>query len=139
MAKHCETFEHTADIGLAARGDTLGELFEALAEGLADLICSREQVSVQETRPVEVQAEDVEALCVDFLVEVMTAIQVDRFLVAEVRAGAVSGRCVRADLAGEPYDPDRHEWGHEVKAVTYHQLQVAREGDAWVGRVIVDV
>jgi SHS2 domain-containing protein len=139
MAKHCETFEHTADIGLAARGDTLGELFEALGEGLADLICPREQVRTRDTRPVQLQAEDVEALCVDFLVEVMTATQVDRFLVAEVRVRAVSGTCVRADLAGEPYDPDRHEWGHEVKAVTYHQLKVAREGDVWMGRVIVDV
>ena len=30
MGKHCETFDHTADVGLSARADTLGELFEAL-------------------------------------------------------------------------------------------------------------
>ena len=34
MSKTCTTFDHTADVGLAARADTLAELFEALAEGL---------------------------------------------------------------------------------------------------------
>ncbi len=75
----------------------------------------------------------------DFLVAVMTAVQVDRFLVAQARVVEISPRAVRADLSGEPYNPARHEWAHEVKAVTYHQLRVAREPDAWVGRVIVDV
>lgn len=139
MAKHCETFEHTADIGLAGRADSLGELFEALAEGLAGLVCPRGQVTAAQTRSVQVEAEDVEASLVDFLVEVMTAVQVDRFLVAEVRVTEITPLAVSADLAGEPYDADRHEWGHEVKAITYHQLKVAREADAWVGRVIVDV
>ena len=27
----------------------------------------------------------------------------------------------------------------EIKAVTYHQLKVAREGDQWVARVFVDL
>ena len=139
MAKHCETFEHTADIGLAGRADTLGELFEALAEGLADLICPREQVARPQARSLHVEAEDAEALCVDFLVEVMAALQVDRFVVAEVRVTEISARSVRAELLGEAYDASRHEWAGEVKAVTYHQLRVAREGGAWVGRVIVDV
>lgn len=139
MAKHCETFEHTADIGLAARADSLAELFEALAEGLVDLIAPRGQVRPAEGRKLRVEAEDVEALCVDFLVEVMCRIQVDRFLVSAVRVVRADERSVGAELLGEPYQPARHELEHEVKAVTYHQLKVAREGEAWVARVIVDV
>ena len=83
--------------------------------------------------------EDVEALCVDFLVEVLTVAQVDRFMLAEIRAGRCTEHEVAAELIGEPYDPARHELGHEVKAVTYHQLEVARDRGAWTARVIVDV
>ena len=54
MAKHCETFDHTADLGLQARADTLGELFEALAEGLADEICPRRQVRAAAVRAIAV-------------------------------------------------------------------------------------
>ena len=139
MAKHCETFEHTADMGLAATADTLGELFEALGEGLADVICPREQVSPAGRRRLAVAAEDVEALAVDYLVKIMTTIQTDRFVIAAVRVEEMSPGAVRAEVAGEPYDPNRHELDREVKAVTYHQLKVAHEGGAWVARVILDL
>lgn len=139
MAKHCETFDHTADVGLAARADTLGELFEALAEGLADLICPRDRVAPAQKRAVAVQAEDIEALAVDFLSAVRAAIQTGRFVIAAVRVKNIGEGAVEAELVGEPYDPGQHELNVEVKAVTYHELRIAREGAAWLGRVILDV
>ncbi len=139
MAKHCETFDHTADVGLAARADTLGELFEALAEGLADVICPRGQVRASQSRLITVEAEDVEAMAVDFLGEVMAAMQTERFMLTKCRVREISPAAVKAELAGEPYDPARHEILTEVKAVTYHQLKIAREGRVWVGRVILDI
>ena len=139
MAKHCETFDHTADVGLAASGDSLTELFEALAEGLADLICPRGQVAERETRDLRVEDEDVGALAVDFLWAVMSAIQFDRFAVSRVEVSDASDCAVAATLHGETLDPGRHEIEIEVKAVTYHQLKIAREADRWVGRVILDL
>ncbi len=54
MAKHHDTFDHPSDIGLAARADSLGELMEALAEGLAGEICDRDMVRAVQNREVEV-------------------------------------------------------------------------------------
>jgi SHS2 domain-containing protein len=137
--KHCETFDHTADVGLAARADTMGELFEALAEGLADVICPRGQVEARESRQVAVTAEDAEALAVDFLSQVLKIIQTEHFMLASVRVREVSPAAVKAELSGQPYDPSRHEIATEVKAVTYHRLKIAREGRLWTGSVILDV
>lgn len=139
MAKECQTINHTADIGLAASADSLGELFEALAEGLADVICDRSQVTPKLTQAVEVRSEDVEALAIDFLSRVLGVIQADHFLPAAVQVTEIDEHAVRGELRGEPYAPGRHELKTEVKAVTYHQLRVAREGDKWVGRVILDL
>ena len=139
MTKHCETFDHTADVGLDARADTLAELFEALGEGLADVVCPRGPVAEAQKQAVYVEAEDVEALAVDFLCEVLAAIQEQRFVVASVSVKEVSDTAVTAELAGESYDETRHEIATEVKAVTYHQLKIAREADNWVGRVILDL
>lgn len=139
MVKHCETFDHTADVGLASRGETLGELFEAMAEGVADLICPRTQVARTETRSIRIDAEDLEALAVDFLTQIAVTIQTDRFVVASVAVRRISETEVEAEIAGERLDPARHEFHTEVKAVTYHLLHVAREGDGWVGRVILDI
>ena len=139
MSKRCVTFEHTADIGLEARADSLGELFEALAEGLTDVICVRERVRPTETRGTVVRAEDVEALAVDFLSEVRSLLEMQRFLPAAVRVREIDDNAVVAEYVGEPYDLSRHELRTEVKAVTYHQLKISHEDDGWIGRVILDV
>ncbi len=139
MARECRTFDHPADVGLAARGDTLAELLEALAEGLADFVSPRAAVRPAETRTVAARAGDVVDLTHDFLSTVLSEVQERRFLVASVVVAEASESAVRADLRGETYDPSRHEIRAEVKAVTYHQLRVAREGDAWTGTVILDL
>jgi len=139
MAKHVETFEHTADIGLAAEAETLAELFEALAEGLAEMICPRGQVRPLQARGLTVEAEDIESLTVDALTEVMNLIQTDRFAVSAVRVRRAQETVLEAELLGEPYDPARHVIDREVKAVTYHQLRIARDGETWTARVILDI
>ena len=143
MAGHCETFDHTADMGLSAWGDSPAELLAALAGGLADVICDRSRVRPAAVRTLRVEAQDIEALAVDFLSRLLYIFAVDHFLPAEARV-TVQDRgeneiALTAELAGETYDPSRHEVRTEVKAVTYHQLKVAAEGGRWVGRVILDV
>ncbi len=139
MASHCETFDHTADVGLRAGADTLAELLSALGEGLAELICPRSQVRPLETRTCSVRAEDVEALTVDFLWRVMDTILFDGFAVAAVRVDYADERAVDAMLVGEALSPERHELATEVKAVTYHELAVGPDGDGWTGQVILDL
>ena len=139
MAKRCKTFDHTADIGLAATADTLGELFEAMAEGLAELICPIAQVEPRQKRQIRAEAEDIEALAVDFLSQVMVTIETERFAIAAVAVEEIDHTHVRARIVGEPLDPARHELDTEVKAVTYHQLSVVCDAGRWMARVILDV
>jgi SHS2 domain-containing protein len=138
MAKQCRTFEHPSDLGLEATADSLAELFEALGEGAARQVCPEGAVAAQ-TRPVVAEAEDVETLLVEYLGELLGLFHLERFLVASVRVKAVDERSVTAEAVGEPFDPARHELGAEIKAVTYHQLRVARDGDRWTARVILDL
>ena len=139
MAKRWEMFDHTADAGLAGRGDSLEELFEAMAEGLARFICPSPPAEPRETRRVDVEAEDIEALMVEFLSAVLAVIQAEHMVVGPVRVEEASPRAVRARLLAERYDPRRHELAAEVKAITWHKLQVTCENDTWTARVILDI
>ena len=42
-----------------------------------------------------------------------------------------------AKLRADPWDPDRHSIKTEIKAVTYHQIQVGQNG--WEAKIIFDV
>jgi SHS2 domain-containing protein len=46
---------------------------------------------------------------------------------------------LKAKARGEPLDRERHELSHEVKAITYHQLEVKQTDQGWQARVIVDI
>ncbi len=140
MAKSYEMIDHSADMGIEARADTLEELMEALAEGMAEIICPPSTVAPQDRRTVAVVAEDLEAAAVDFLSAVLRLIQVERFMVAKITLREVSGNSLAAEVAGESYEPGRHDIAREIKAVTYHQLKVVRGEDGrWFGRVIFDL
>jgi len=139
MAKHCEIFDHTADVGLAATADSLVELFEAMAEGLAEMICPTDQVKPAQTKMITLDAEDTGALVVDFLSKVMVTMETELFTLASVNVLSASQVHIEAELKGEPYDQTRHEFQTEVKAVTYHQLSVARKDGKWSAQVILDI
>ena len=139
MSKHCKTFDHTADVGLEARADTLAELYEALAAGMAELICTRSSVVPAETRTLAVAAEDREALAVDFLAEVLGLVETERLMVASVKVRMSGETALTATVRCEAYNPGRHEIRTEVKAVTYHMLSVVEEGGHWTGTVVLDL
>ena len=141
MARSCTTFDHTADVGLEARADTLAELYQALGEGLARFLCSS-PARADEQRSLSVEAEDLEALVVDFLWALQTELQARRFVLAALEVTCLEEgppARIAATLAGEPYDPERHELESEVKAITWHGLEVIRAEAGWRARVILDL
>jgi SHS2 domain-containing protein len=51
----------------------------------------------------------------------------------------MNGNGLAATVWGERYDPQKHELGHEVKAITYHGLKVEKLDEGWLAEVIVDI
>jgi SHS2 domain-containing protein len=130
-----EILEHTADIGLAATGATLEEVFEQATLGLGDIIGIRAR-GAGDVVEVELLAPDVPSLLVDWLSEflwlhesrsaALASVDVDR-----VAEGRVAGRVGLRPIAVAT--------GIHVKAVTYHQLSVERHGERWRATVFFDV
>ena len=139
MAKQWTTYDHPSDLGLSANADSLGELFEALGEGLAEQICPIRLVRSRRRRNIRVQAETPEELLVEFLARLHRLFTLEKFLLSRVRVKRMDERELQAELSGEAFDPGRHELGPEIKAVTYHNLKVARAGERWVGQVLLDL
>ena len=44
-----------------------------------------------------------------------------------------------AETKGEKIDPAKHHLKVDVKAVTYHMLEVKRENSLWTAQVILDI
>lgn len=131
--------EHTADAGLAATGRSLPELFASAAEGLAAMLCEPETVKARMSIDLEATAPDLESLMVEWLSEINYRFEVDRFAFRSFDIREVSETHIKATGRGERIDTSRHRIGEQVKAITYHQLEVKRDGDRWSARVFVDI
>jgi SHS2 domain-containing protein len=134
-----ETFEHTADLGLRVRGETLDALFADAAAGLFSLIVPN-LASVRAVEKIEINlpGEPSELLLFDWLNELLYTYEVRHLLLSRFEA-RVTPAGLRAAAWGEPVDPARHELDHEVKAITYHGLKLERDGGGWLAEVIVDI
>ncbi len=134
-----EVFEHTADVGIRARADTVEELFAEAARGLfALMIENLDDVRTVEEVTFQLSGDDVEELFHDWLAELLYAFNARRLALAEFRVQLAAAQLI-ATARGEPVDPKRHEIGVEVKAITWCGLKVERHADGWLAEVVVDI
>lgn len=131
-----EVFEHTADAGIRAFGESPKELFENAAYGMFDLMTDVSAVRpVGEVR-VEVEAHDLESLLVNWLSELLYLHDADNVFFVEFDV-EVKGLGLSAKARGEEVDRERHRLKAQVKAVTYHMLEV--NPDEGYATVILDI
>jgi len=137
--KRYETFDHTADIGIRAFGRTPEEVFIHAAEALFNVLTDLGSIRGQLTREVEVRGSDLEDLLVRWLGELLYLCEGEGYLFREFSIVQLTPTSLKAAARGERFDPTRHEFKTEIKAVTYHQVEVSQKGETWVGKVIFDL
>ena len=137
--KHFEILDHTADIGLIIYGKDLRELFEHAGEGFFHLITDLKKVRPRVEKRIELEGECLERLMVDWLGELLYLHEVDHFLFKEFGIETVGEPGLKAMVKGEPFQEGIHSIKTEIKAVTYHQIQIEEGKEGWRAQVIFDL
>jgi len=130
---------HTADLGLRIRGGSLEELFENAAAALSSVLTDRRTIRGRETRDLELESPDREALLIDWLNRLLYLFDTEGFLGREFRVVFPSPERLQAQARGEIFDPYRHPEKTAVKAATYHHLEIRRMDEGWQATVILDL
>ncbi len=130
---------HTADVAFKLWGETLADIFVQGAQALYGLMTDRRRLRVQQVMEVEVEALDQEALLVDWLNHLLYLYDTKSFLAREIEILEISTTRLKARLAGEELDPQRHILKTGVKAATYHHLAIHRTDGGWEASIIFDL
>ena len=134
-----EIFEHTADLGLRMRAESLDELFADAGRALFSVIVANfDSVEPVQELSFRIEGDRRDDLLLDWLAELLHTFDTRRMLFCDFRV-RVQKDGLQATARGEPFDPDRHQLDMEVKAITYHGLKVEQDGDGWLAEVIVDL
>ncbi len=137
--KPYEVFEHTADIGLHAYGDTLAELFIHAAQGMESLMVPLEQVCIQVSHEIVVDGHDSVSLLIAWLNELIFLFDTEYLIFREFNIDDLSETHLKGRASGEPYDAQRHDLSSAIKAVTWHEATVERTERSYKARVIFDI
>lgn len=136
-----EWLDHTADAGFIVRAPDLPTLFARAAEGLFRILTDPEKVTVRQSEDFCLQASDLPGLMIRWLSELNYRHLVQHLLFSrfDVVVESAGEPRLQARAWGERYDPDRHPLHTEVKAVTWHGLEVVQTSQGWQAQVILDL
>lgn len=123
--KTYELIDHTADVGVKAFGKNLSEAFQNIAKGMFDIITDNSEIESVGQYDLELEAPDLEQLLVDWLSELLylnsARNQVFGFFIVDLDE---KNKKLTAKIFGDKFDLSKHKIGSEIKAVTYHMLEV---------------
>jgi SHS2 domain-containing protein len=139
-----EIVEHTADIGIRAGGHDLAELFTNAAAGMFTIMADPEALETNKAATVSVRvsttAASLDELLVVWLEELLFISESHELLLRQVEVEAVGDGRAGGVAFGIPFSHARDALRGEIKAVTYHLLEVKEDPtEGWTCQVIFDV
>lgn len=141
--KGFEFLEHTADAYIAAHGRTLEEAFENAALAMFEIMTDTRDVRRSHIDILRVESEDELGLLFSWLEALLLKFEIDNNLYSEFKVDSIKscpkGYLLEAKAWGEPFNPERHPSRTGVKAVTYHQMEIARNENGVTVKFILDI
>jgi SHS2 domain-containing protein len=138
MKKDFEILDHTADIGVIAYGADLRQAFANAARGLFSLIAELDDVEEALYRDIELTAPDKESLLVEWLNELVYHFDTEGIIFKRFDVIKLDDTHLKARGYGEKADSSKHTLKREVKAATYHMLEVDKNDGCRV-QVLFDI
>jgi SHS2 domain-containing protein len=132
-----EVLEHTADVGVRAEATSLEECFRQATLGLLEISGSH-RLGDGDKKDISVEADDLDALLVDWLEEVLYLQDSADAVVTDVTVNHVGRAGATGSVTIAPRGNEVLE-GTAVKAITYHQLAVNRAEEGWTATVFFDI
>jgi SHS2 domain-containing protein len=139
LQKQFEIIDHTADIGIIAYGSDLAALFKNAALGMLSLITDLHKVENRLRKEIVLQEQDSVTLLVAWLNGLLYELETEHFIFNDFALDMRDGKRLAATCYGEKLDPQKHAIRREIKAATYHNLNIVKEDDVYSAAIIFDI
>ncbi len=130
-----EEIEHTADWAIRVRAQNLSALFERSAIGMFELIGGQQRSGDRIQRPITLQGADTETLLVAWLEELLFIQESEGVMLVRSHVQMPSDTQLLAKVEFAP-EASRSK---EIKAVTYHNLEVQQNDKGYEVTIVFDV
>lgn len=139
MKPHIEYINHTADIGFIVKAPELSEIFVHSAIGMFQLIADITNINPDETRIVDVNADDIVRLMHEWLSELLFIHATEHLILVDFEISELTERHIVSIIKGKKLRCGDSRLRMEIKGVTMHNLDVKFNGTYWEARIIFDI
>jgi len=130
----------TADAAFVSFGKDLNEVFSNAGLALFEIITDTKNVETKQERKIEVTGHDLKSVMYSWLSELLFISSSENILFSKFKVELNEDEfTLRAKCWGEEIDLDKHELKAEVKAITYHKMEIKKEDSLWKAQIIVDI
>lgn len=130
-----EILEHTTDLQIRAFGKTKEELFLNMMIGMFRGARAEVRDERKKMREVKIESTDEVGLLADFLSEVLALSDINDEAYFEAEFSKLTETELEAKIFGQPIE----KIGLEIKAVTYHGIEIKKVGDTWEAIILFDI
>jgi riboflavin kinase/FMN adenylyltransferase len=127
--------EHTADRALQVWGNKLPDLFVGATRGMYSLMADLDGLVPTEGREVRLDAWDRESLLVEWLNELLFLTETEGLLFVECDIESLTDTALVARVGGARALPTKAQ----IKAATFHNLELVRDENGWSTLITFDV
>jgi len=134
---------HTTDAYVEVHAPSLTGVFEAAAFAMFDIMTDPAVINPEFTDQFDIRAHDEVSLLHDWLEQLLLKFELDGKVYSRFRVKKIQG-CngelrLMAEAKGGIFQRGRHPAKVEVKAVTYHRMEVTSDTRGYVARYILDL
>jgi SHS2 domain-containing protein len=137
--KRYEEIPHTADIAIRVNGSALKELFSNAAFGMFDIIADLEGLKKELSVAIHVEAATDEELLVSWLDELLYNFYTKGIIFFDFDIKELEGGKLAARVHGRAVGKNRNRLKTEIKAVTFHDLNIKKTDNGYSVEIVFDV
>ncbi len=142
MSGNYKQIDHTADIAFKVSGECLEELFTTSADAWRSSVVEETKYCERETKKFVLKTSSKEQLLVDFLSELNYFLFTRKWLFNLVKEMKIKSEndawILTSEIEGMPLSAEI-EIKQEIKAITFHQMNIKKIGNQYSTLLVFDI
>jgi SHS2 domain-containing protein len=135
--------EHTADIALELEGINMEDLIRTAAAAWREVVLDKTPANTPEQKHLSFETSSAEELLVNSIGELNYLLITGHWVFSrfvQIQLDHTDRQWnLSAEISGEPLDPEKHVIEIEIKAVTFHQLDIKNRNGLYQTLLVFDI
>lgn len=135
-------FDTTADIGIEVQAENISKAYTDCGLATLNLITDIEKIRPQISKKIHMESEDEYGLLYDWITELLVLLDSENYMTSRYDIAITQKDDIfilDGIIMGDIYNTDIYNYKTEVKAITYHKMEIENKNGVYFIRFIVDL